>query len=412
MALQSKGFETIEAENGRAGMKLATVYVPDLILTDIKMEGFDGFATLVAVRYHPLTRTIPVILMTGHANDEGWRLGMELGADGYVTKPFTIAGLIGTIRVQLKKHQSVRQEAMERMEIEIKSSSDEGESANDHHSEEPTEVSNSWFTERSDIQNGAKKYDVVESVDNLQNVETLVDVYLRMLNRFHSNLGNTAMRTAALCCELAKLSAISSEDAQNLRWAGTLHDISLVGLDREAVGRWIRDPFKVTEEESIFIRKHPTDSEQMLKDLPFFKGAGELIRFHHEQWDGSGYPDGLMREMVPWPARLLTAAICYCSQHTLGAPAVRILKSKSGKTLDPQAVELVEMAAQAGKLPKGIREVLLNELRAKHVVAKDIYNGNGMALIRKGRELTDPLIRKVMTINRVTPLEQNILVYC
>ena len=64
-ALRQAGFETIEAENGRAGVRLATTYLPDLILSDIQMDGFDGFAALAAIRYHRLTSTIPFILMTG-----------------------------------------------------------------------------------------------------------------------------------------------------------------------------------------------------------------------------------------------------------------------------------------------------------------------------------------------------------
>ena len=102
-ALRPHGFETVEAENGRAGVQLAQIYMPDLILSDIKMEGFDGYAALAAIRYQPLTSTIPVVLMTGHPDEQGRRFAMELGADDYLAKPFTIPALLATVHVQLKK---------------------------------------------------------------------------------------------------------------------------------------------------------------------------------------------------------------------------------------------------------------------------------------------------------------------
>ncbi|MBI2948354.1 MAG: response regulator [Verrucomicrobia bacterium] len=425
-SLQPHGFELIEAANGRAGVQLAQVYMPDLILSDIKMEGFDGYAALAAVRYQPLTSTIPFVLMTGHPDEQGRRFAMELGADDYLAKPFTISALLATIRIQLKKQEAIKERAL-KPAVTRQESIDE--TPPPQSTPAPAPVHGALLV--SDVATPREAARVVadaipvEAVSRttaaaglspvsmpVNNVETLVETYLRMLNRFHPNLGNTAMRAVALCRTMGETLKLSAADSQDLCWAAALHDISLVGIDREAVGRWLRNPRKVTEEEDAFIKRHPIESQEMLSDVAIFQTAGCIIRAHHENWDGTGYPDGLKGDAIPAPARLLVAAISYCSLHTLGIPALKQLKAHSGTVFDPAAVEAVAEAAVVAKMPKGVREILLNEMKPGQIVAKEIYNSTGMVLIRKGRELTDTLINRVMAINRVAPLDQNVLVRC
>jgi len=111
MALEQKGFEVLEAENGAAGIDVAQKALPDLVLCDVNMEKVDGYLTLSSLRNDPTTATIPVILMTGLADHAGMRHGMELGADDYLPKPFTIDALYAAVEARLKKAQSVREEA-------------------------------------------------------------------------------------------------------------------------------------------------------------------------------------------------------------------------------------------------------------------------------------------------------------
>lgn len=115
MALQQKGFEVVLAENGAAGVETARKQLPDLILCDVNMEKMDGYATLSALRNEPLTASIPFILMTGLADNAGMRHGMELGADDYLPKPFSIEALYGAVTARLKKVQAVRQEAEKKL---------------------------------------------------------------------------------------------------------------------------------------------------------------------------------------------------------------------------------------------------------------------------------------------------------
>src|ERR1043166_4284718 len=111
LALSQKGYDVIEAGNGALGIEVARKDLPDLILCDVNMEKMDGYRTLSALRNEPPTATIPFILMTGLADNAGMRHGMELGADDYLPKPFTIEGLYAAVDARLRKLATVRAEA-------------------------------------------------------------------------------------------------------------------------------------------------------------------------------------------------------------------------------------------------------------------------------------------------------------
>ncbi len=111
LALRQKGYEVVEAENGAVGIEKARQILPDLILCDVNMEKVDGYLTLSSLRNEPATASIPFILMTGLADNAGMRHGMELGADDYLPKPFTIDALYAAVDARLKKAQALRDEA-------------------------------------------------------------------------------------------------------------------------------------------------------------------------------------------------------------------------------------------------------------------------------------------------------------
>lgn len=115
MALAQKGFDVQEAQNGLVGIEVARKSLPDLILCDINMEKLDGYGTLAALRNEPITAAIPFILMTGLADNAGMRHGMELGADDYLPKPFTLDALYAAVDARLKKVQTVRQVAEKKL---------------------------------------------------------------------------------------------------------------------------------------------------------------------------------------------------------------------------------------------------------------------------------------------------------
>lgn len=103
-ALGYEGYTTIQAENGHAGVQLAIKHVPDLILCDVMMPELDGYEVLRTLQTEPATAMIPFIFLTALADRQYVRYGMDLGADDYLTKPFTPDELLSSIQTRLAKH--------------------------------------------------------------------------------------------------------------------------------------------------------------------------------------------------------------------------------------------------------------------------------------------------------------------
>lgn len=100
--LNTRGFNAIGAEDGRRGLQLATEWVPDLILCDIRMPELDGYEVLSSLRQDPLTATIPFLFLTAETIQTVASKGQLLGANGYLLKPFTTAELLEAISLQLR----------------------------------------------------------------------------------------------------------------------------------------------------------------------------------------------------------------------------------------------------------------------------------------------------------------------
>lgn len=106
-----EGLDVHAADNGRTGLELAQKFLPDLIICDVMMPDMDGFEVLTALRQDERTATIPVIMLTAKANRSDIRHGMELGADDYLTKPFTPAELLRAIDTQRSKKVALQERA-------------------------------------------------------------------------------------------------------------------------------------------------------------------------------------------------------------------------------------------------------------------------------------------------------------
>ena len=110
--LLSRHFQVVTAENGKGALEQAIHLHPDLVLTDVMMPEMDGFALLSALRQHPATRTLPVIMLSARAGEEARIEGLNASADDYLTKPFTARELIARVEAHLKMAR-LRREAFE-----------------------------------------------------------------------------------------------------------------------------------------------------------------------------------------------------------------------------------------------------------------------------------------------------------
>jgi len=115
-ALQARGFQTVTADDGVAGLEMAKKHLPDLIICDIQMPRLNGYETLAALRQDPVTGTIPFVFLSGLADRKQFREGMGLGADDYLTKPFSIQELMGAVNTRLEKQAAVQRRSEKKLE--------------------------------------------------------------------------------------------------------------------------------------------------------------------------------------------------------------------------------------------------------------------------------------------------------
>jgi CheY-like chemotaxis protein len=101
-----EGYEVRAAENGRRGLAIVAEWAPDLVICDLMMPELDGYATLEALRAEPISATIPFLCLTARGERRDMRRAMELGADDYLTKPFTAAELLAALSAALAKRTS------------------------------------------------------------------------------------------------------------------------------------------------------------------------------------------------------------------------------------------------------------------------------------------------------------------
>lgn len=113
--LESENYEVFAAENGQSGVEMSKSIQPDLVLCDIMMPGMDGYEVLTEMRKELVTSTVPFVFLTAKNTRENQRLGMELGADDYITKPFTVEDLLNSVSSRLKRAVEFKEESEKKL---------------------------------------------------------------------------------------------------------------------------------------------------------------------------------------------------------------------------------------------------------------------------------------------------------
>lgn len=116
LLLEDQGFEPITAEDGSIGIEMALKHKPDLIICDVMMPNIDGYGVLYKLRQEPETAHIPFIFLTAKIDRTSTRMGMNLGADDYLTKPFTLDELLSAVNARIVKQEQIERHAEEKLE--------------------------------------------------------------------------------------------------------------------------------------------------------------------------------------------------------------------------------------------------------------------------------------------------------
>ena len=244
-----------------------------------------------------------------------------------------------------------------------------------------------------------------------ENLHQSVELCLKTMETFYPTLGHQARRVHELCRSMAAGLALGPSQRQTLEISAWLHDIGLIGVPRHIIKAWETSPAGLTNAERALLHQHPILGQELVEFGHHLVEVGTVIRAHHENFDGTGYPDALRGEEIPWLARILAVAVAYAESKRDSESTVEAIKQLKGHVFDPEAVRIFLRCLPQATVPRGQQEVLLAELRAGMVVARGIYNANGLLLVPDGQRLTDTAIDKLNNHNRINPISQSLLVY-
>lgn len=245
------------------------------------------------------------------------------------------------------------------------------------------------------------------------NLRRSIELCLHTMETFYPTLGSQARRVHGICEVLGKSLNLPAEQQEAFEISAWLHDIGLVGIPRHIIRKWQVEPEKLSEQELELIHKHPIVGQELAQFVQNLQSVGEIIRSHHERFDGQGYPDEMMGQQIPWLGRLLAVVVGFAEgRHLQDNDAIEAIKVNSGRAYDPEAVRAFLRVLPTAKVPQRQREVLLSELRPGMILARGIYTPNGILLIPKGQELSGPSIDKLLNHNQIQPINQSLVVYC
>lgn len=237
------------------------------------------------------------------------------------------------------------------------------------------------------------------------------EIALRALQASHPLLGCRGRRAQELCRALAATLGLSAGEASSLELAGGLHDVGLLAAPHELVRRWLQQPEQLADEDRLLLRPHPVMGQEMIATGPDLAEAAAAVRGHHEHFDGTGFPDALAGEEIPWLTRLLAVVAAFTDAGGSDAAAAEQIKQASGAQFDPEAVRAVLRVLPEARRTGREREVLLAELQPGMVVASAIYTAHGLLLVPEGQPLNEPAIAKLKNHHLTAPITQSLLVY-
>ena len=310
------------AIDGEKALRIAQASPPpDLILLDIMMPGMDGYEVCRRLKADPATRDIPVIFLTAKSGVEDEKMGLDLGAVDYITKPISPPIVMARVRnhLVLKASADFLRDKADYLEHEV----------------------------------GKRTAEVIA----IQDVTILAMASLAETR--DSDTGNHIRRTQhyvkALALKLREQPRLAAllDDRYILMLfkSAPLHDIGKVGIP----DRILLKPGKLTPEEFELMKTHTTlgrdaihaAERQLGMPVEFLKLAKEIAYSHQEKWDGSGYPEGLKGEAIPLSARLMALADVYDALisrrvYKEGMPheqALAIISAGRGQHFDPDMVD-------------------------------------------------------------------------
>ena len=328
--LQAEELQCDEAASGPEALQAASEKHYDLALLDIDMPGMSGLEVLKHLRKTPPAPNFKIIMCSGRASADEMAQLLVAGADDYLSKPFSL------IQLQARVQAAVR----------LKEAQDRSDRLNRNLLAVNAELEGNLDARNSDL---------------VQARNALVLALAKMVAHRDLETGARLQRLPRYCRVLAveagKIPHFAGQVDDNfipmLECCAPVHDIGNVGLPDYI----IRNPGKFTPEERMIMQTHTTIGADTLTEvarhhgfaLAFLQTAIDIVRHHHERWEGTGYPDGLAGSAIPLSARMVTLGDAYDALRSrrvykpaLSHSAVMQLMTESQGQFDPALLEVFQ----------------------------------------------------------------------
>ncbi|MCD7825193.1 MAG: response regulator [Clostridiaceae bacterium] len=256
-------------KSGMDALKFLQANRPDIILLDIHMPGMDGFETIGAIRENEEMADIPVIFLTADEDTETETRGLQSGAVDFIKKPFVPEVLLTRIRhtIDLMRLQTSLSQEVEK-----------------------------------------KTKEVVRQQEKIERVFVqVVNALAGAIDAKDSYTNGHSSRVAGYSEKIAGQLGLSEEEKSNIYIMGLLHDVGKIGIPDSIINK----PSRLTDEEYAVIKKHPVLGAGILENITEFPKLHIGAKWHHERYDGKGYPDGISGEEIPMEARIIAVADAY-----------------------------------------------------------------------------------------------------
>jgi ribonuclease P protein subunit RPR2 len=323
-ALLRASFEAVdieidEADSSTSAAKRIVSEHPDVVVLDVGMPGVDGLTFCRGLKSDPMTRGIPVVLLTG-SDAVTEAAGRAAGADAFLRKPFSPLALL-TVAERLGARET---------------NGAPGSKA-PRPSDEQLRLYAEDFRRLVELERGQRL--LLQSA-----YRETVTALARALESKDVDTGAHSERVRRYATELVEGVDASLLEEPSLEYGFILHDVGKIGIPDSVLAK----PEPLTESERRLVETHTVLGEQMVGDAALLRGQGaRVVRSHHERWDGHGYPDGLLGDSIPLGARVFAVADALDAM-TSDRPyrparsweeAVAEIGSQAGKQFDPSVVD-------------------------------------------------------------------------
>jgi putative two-component system response regulator len=390
--LTEMGYTCFSADSGHTALQIIETEPVQIAIIDIMMPEMDGIETFRHLKEKD--QDIAAVMMTGYGTVENAVRAMKIGAAEFLSKPIDFDLVPFVIDAAFEKRRLIIENREYQKNLEIK------------------------IEERTHMLN-------LSLNDLKRNFTETIKTFTKLIERRDVFVGSHSKRVALACCGICKRFDLSERVHHDIEIGALLHDIGKIVIPDEILKKSSNFLMrgKLDPKEEKIIRQHPIIGQDTVAQIEILRPLGIIIRHHHEHFNGSGYPDGLSRDAIPFGSRIICVANAYDDvvntvdekrREIVHKIVVEHLQKKAGELYDPEVVErfldyIEETLAQKSSSQEF--QCAIDELKPGMILSRDLCRGNGFILVPQYEKLDEIIIDRIKLFNMKTPLVSGIYIY-